>query len=297
MSVACTSWQIEQHQQHRVEEPLGVLDQPQQRAGLAGRCPRPAPAPSTSVMRVSAVSATARNAGDDEQHRRRRSAAHDRTSSNSVARVTTAPAGSPPALGQPVVRVEQLSLAGAASRPPPRGRRGPCRARAARRARRAARSRRRRCRRGPARCARRPPGTPRRRRAATDSSGSGSARSGPARPRRATARLDESSSIGNASTSVGPSCVHEPLVELGDRRLVDEQQRQLGLAAHALGARAPRSASRAPASRVDGSTSGLLVGDEHLELALVAARVRRIGDRRRAADRGCVSWPAVLARS
>ena len=63
-----------------------------------------------------------------------------------------------------------------------------------------------------------------------------------------------SSSIGNASTSVGPLAAEEAFVQLGDRRLVDEQQRHLGVGAEALDRRVPRRA-RARASRTQRATS------------------------------------------
>ena len=62
---------------------------------------------------------------------------------------------------------------------------------------------------------------------------------------------------------------HEPLVELGDGVLVDEQQRQLGVAPHALG-REHALGQRVPSGPTSTGCVGLLVGDEDLELALVA---------------------------
>ncbi len=102
------------------------------------------------------------------------------------------------------------------------------RARAARRARRAARSRRRACRRDRARCAPRPPGTRPRRRAAAGSRRD-RARRGRARRERVVHGPDRVSVDREREHVGGPSCAHEPLVQLGDGRLVDEQHRQLGV--------------------------------------------------------------------
>ena len=68
-SAVCTDWHDEHDEQQRVEEPLVVLDEPQQRrprrgARLLGQ--RRAPWP--RLMRVRPVSATARKSGEHEQH-------------------------------------------------------------------------------------------------------------------------------------------------------------------------------------------------------------------------------------
>ena len=150
----------------------------------------------------------------------------------------------------PVVRLEQLALAGPhAARPRP-ARRGRGRARAACRARRAGRARRRRCRRARRPGAPPPPGTSRRRRAAA-AGRSGRAAAGRARcgRRRATTSTSTSTaSIGKASTSVGPCVAEELLVERGDVVSLDEQHAQLGVAAHALGGE-HRLGERAPSAR------------------------------------------------
>ena len=82
------------------------------------------------------------------------------------------------------------------------------------------------------------------------SSGSAIGAVGPrCEPGRAPPSTDESSSIGNASTSVGPSCSMNRWLSSAIDVLVDEQQRQLGVAPDALRRASTASASARPARR------------------------------------------------
>ena len=141
---------------------------------------------------------------------------------------------------------------GPASPPLRRGRRGPCRARAGCRARRAARARRRRCRRasaafGAATAGQITTSPKQQRRVARLAAATGPARSVPPSGQRPARRGRPRAGTQHVGR---PVLVHEPLVQLGDRRLVDEQHRQLGVAPDALRVEhlARRAAASGPAS-------------------------------------------------
>ena len=146
----------------------------------------------------------------------------------------------------------------------------------------AARPRRRRCRRARARCGPRPPGRSRRRRAAAAASFGSSGATVRARccRRRAQRPSSTRSSSMREGEHVGRAVVaHEPLVELGHRGLVDEEDRQLGVARARPRRSAPTRRACDPAGDVD-RVVVLLVGDEDLDVALTgaAAALRRRGD-------------------
>ena len=255
----------QQHEQHRVEEPLGVLDE------AAAALGRPGAVLVGQRRRLGRGHARERRLGQREP---RETSTRTTTSASDHAEV-----GPSDLVGEsrqlhgsrePAVEARRAARARGPAWPPPRRRRrGPCRARAGCRARRAARARRRSVPAWSGALRAATPGRSRRRRAAA------ARRRASARSRRArsavvgpAARADQVV-VDREREHVGRAVVaHEPLVELGDRRLVDEQQRQLGVAAHALGVehrarRAAASARRRPAC------VGLLVGDEHLDAALV----------------------------
>ena len=155
-----------------------------------------------------------------------------------------------------------------------RRRRGPCRGRAGRRGRPGAPARRRRCRRGRGRCARPPPGTPPRRPAGRGTSlGLGSPAAGAervGRPGPAAPPPRRSSSIGKASTSVGPSLPRKRSFRSAIAVLVDEEHRQLAVAPDALGVQ-DRLGQADQAHGVDRLVR-LLVGGEDLHTHRPTAR-------------------------
>ena len=249
VSVACTSWQMSSDEQQRVDEPLGMLDQPQQRRGRAGGCSL------GEGLRLDLAHPGERRLGHGEEADDRGAA---RRSTTSIAQVGSRELGGEQSRllltearrrwGRASGALRAALAPGPASRPPRRGRRGHGRARGGRRARRAARARRRGCRRGRAPCASATAGqTTTSPSSSGMSSGSGGGAVGPgAAGVGPSDQLDQRRRrSGTTSTSVGPVVAHEPLVQLGDRRLVDEQQRQLGVAPHALGERAPPRPARA----------------------------------------------------
>ena len=289
-SVACDELAHEEHEQQRVEEPLGMADQPQQR-----------PAPPGLLLgerhRLDLVHARQRGLGhrhvagdrdqhhDDEDHRKVAGSELDGQRHDCSCRK---PAGAGPPQWCASSNASSRARIGLPRRP----RRGRARARAARRGRRAARSRRRPCPRAIGRVARpRPPGTRPRRRAAAGSRRDRARRGrGPDASGSWTAHT-ASSSIGNASTSVGPVCsMNRSLSSAID--VSSTKSTESSAAPRTPSAASTASASALPARDVDGDVV-LLVGDEHLGPALVAPT--RLGRSDRGG--GSVTEPRPLART
>ena len=218
----------EHQQQDRVEEALGVLDQPDQRPWpRAGRRP-PGAMALARLVRTRLVSARASTAETASRTTTTTMQDHVGSAVNERGR-RPARRWRPVTSAAPVEAGQQLALA-------PLHPLGllvvlvvHARAGGGCRGRRAGRSRRRRSRRARRRCGRPPPGRRPRRRAGgmATSSGSIDAGPGPALVGRAAAAARARRRWGRRARRSGPSSPRNRSLQLGDGRLVDEEQRHL----------------------------------------------------------------------